>query len=46
MGIGATNRMTCWCLVLLLAGWISRREDAVVYGAGLPNQACSLALRL
>jgi hypothetical protein len=28
MGIGG---MTCWCLVLLLADWISRREDAVVF---------------
>jgi len=37
MGIGAANRMTCWCLVLLLADWINWREDAVVYRAGLSN---------
>jgi hypothetical protein len=37
MGIGAANRVTYWCLVLLLADWISQREDAVVYRAGLSN---------
>jgi hypothetical protein len=46
MGIGAANRITYWRLVLLLADWISRREDTVVYRAGLSNQAGSLALRL
>jgi hypothetical protein len=45
MRTGAINRMIVWCLVLLLAGRISRREDAVVYRAGLPNQTGSLALR-
>jgi hypothetical protein len=38
--------MTYWSHVLLLADWISRREDAVVYRAGHSNQAGSLALRL
>jgi len=37
MGIDAANRMTYRRLVLLLADWISRREDAVVYRAGLSN---------
>jgi hypothetical protein len=46
MGIGAANRMTYWCLVLLFIDWISRREDAVVYRAGPSNQPGSLALRL
>ncbi len=46
MGIGAANRMTYRCLVLLLADWISRREDAVVYRAGFSNSACSLEPRL
>jgi hypothetical protein len=45
MDTGAANRMIVWCLVLLLADWISRREDAVVYRAGLSNQTGSLALR-
>jgi hypothetical protein len=35
MSIGAADRMTYWRLVLLLADWISRREDAVIYRAGL-----------
>jgi hypothetical protein len=38
--------MTYWCPVLLLADWIGRREDAVVYRAGPSNQGGSLALRL
>jgi len=46
MGIGAADRMTYWCLVLLLADRISRREDTIVYRAGLSNEAGSLALRL
>jgi hypothetical protein len=46
MGIGATDRLTYRSLVLLLADWISRREDAVIYRAGLSNQADSLALGL
>jgi hypothetical protein len=46
MGSGAANRMAYWCLVLLHADWISRREDAVVYRAGLSNEAGSLALGL
>jgi len=46
MGIGAANRMTYRCLVLLLADWISRREDIVVCRASLSNLAGSLALRL
>ena len=33
-GIGAANGMTYRCLALLLADWISRREDAVVYRRG------------
>jgi hypothetical protein len=45
MGVGAANRMIDWCLVLLFADWIGRREDAVVYRAGLSNEAGSLALR-
>ena len=44
MGIGAAILMTYWRLVLLLADWISRREDTVVYRAGRSNQAGSLAL--
>jgi hypothetical protein len=46
MGIGAANRMTCWCLILIPVDWISRREDAVVYRPGLSNESGSLALRL
>ena len=46
MGIGAADRMTYRCLVLLLADWINRWEEAVVYRAGLSNQAGSSALRL
>src|SRR6266481_4483431 len=46
IGIGAADRMTYRCLVLLLADRISRREDAVIYRAGFSNQAGSLALRL
>jgi hypothetical protein len=46
MGIGAADSMTCRYLVLLLADWISRREDAVIYRAGYSNQVGSLALRL
>ena len=46
MDVDAANRLTCWCVVLLLADWISRREDAVVYRTCLSNQAGSLALRL
>src|ERR1700754_591054 len=42
MASGAADRH----LVLLLADWISWWEDAVVYRAGLPNKAGSLALRL
>ena len=34
MGIGAADRMTYRCLVLLLADWISRREDAVDISRG------------
>ncbi len=37
MGIGAANRVTYWCLVLLLADWISQREDAVVYRVSRDN---------
>jgi hypothetical protein len=46
MDISATNRMTYWCPVLLLANWVSRRGDAVVDRAGLSNEAGSLPLRL
>ena len=46
MGIGAANRMTYWCLVLLLAHRISRREDALVIGASFANETEALALRL
>src|SRR5467141_3126198 len=42
----AGDSMTCRCLVLLLADWISRREDAVIHRAGYTNQAGSFALRL
>jgi hypothetical protein len=41
MGIRAAD-----CMTLLLADRICRREDAVVYRAGFPNKASSLALRL
>jgi hypothetical protein len=44
MGIGAADSMIC--LVLLLADWISRWEDAGIYRAGCSNLAGSLALRL
>src|SRR5258708_27572683 len=37
IGIGAADRMTYRCLVLLLADRISRREDAVIYRAGFSN---------
>jgi hypothetical protein len=37
MGIGAADRMTYRCLVMLLPDRISRREDAVVYRAGSSN---------
>lgn len=46
MGIGAADRMIYPCLVLLLAGWLSLREYAVVERAGFPNEADSLALSL
>jgi hypothetical protein len=47
MGIGADDRMAYWCLVLLLlANWMNRGEDAIIYRAGLSNEARSLALRL
>ena len=46
MGIGAADLITYRCLVLLLADWISRREDAVIYRAGHSNKVGSLALRL
>jgi hypothetical protein len=45
MGIGATDHGTYRRLVLLLADWINQREDAVIYRAGLSNEAGSLALR-
>ena len=46
MGIGAIGVMTCRRLILLLADWARWREDAVIYRAGLSNEAGSLALRL
>jgi len=46
MGTGAAKRMTRWYPALFLADWISRREDAIVYRAGLSNKSGSLALRL
>ena len=46
MGIGAVDRTTDRCLVLLPPDWIRRREDAVIYRARLSNQAGSLALGL
>jgi hypothetical protein len=45
MSTGTANRRIVWCPVLLFADWVSRREDAVVYRAGLSNQTGSLALR-
>jgi hypothetical protein len=45
MGTGAADRMTRRRLFLLLADWTGRRKDAVIYRAGLLNQAGSLALR-
>jgi hypothetical protein len=45
MGIGAADRVTCRCLVMLPTDR-SRREDAVIYRAGFPNLAGSLAFRL
>jgi hypothetical protein len=45
MDIGAADRMTYRCLVLLLADWIGRREDALVYRAGCSNQTGAIALR-
>jgi hypothetical protein len=44
MGIGDADYLTCRTRVLPLADWISRRKDAVIYRAGLSNQAGSLAL--
>jgi hypothetical protein len=46
MCIGAADRLTHRPPVPLLAEWISRREDAVIYRAGLSNQANPLALGL
>jgi hypothetical protein len=37
MGIGAADPLTDRRLVPLLADWISRREDAVIYRAGFSN---------
>jgi hypothetical protein len=45
-GIGAAGLLTCRSLVLPLADWIDRREDAVIYRTGLSNQTDSLALGL
>ena len=45
MGTGAADPIIYRYLVLLLADWISRRENAVVYRAGHSNYAGSLALR-
>jgi hypothetical protein len=42
MDIGATHDGH---LVLLLAYWIGRREDAVIYRASLSKKAVSLALK-
>jgi hypothetical protein len=46
MGLGAADRLTHRCPVLLPPDRISRREDAVIFRAGFSNQAGSLALRL
>jgi hypothetical protein len=37
MGITALDRVTKTCIVLLLAHWISRRDDAVICRAGFAN---------
>ena len=45
MGSAAADRLTYRSLALRPADY-SRREDAVIYRSGFPNEAGSLALRL